>query len=38
MLSPSYSISPNDLWNAIATQHAPLIVDVRRREAYAESP
>jgi len=38
MLSPSYSISPNDLWNAIATQHAPVIIDVRRRETYAQSP
>ena len=37
MLSPSYSISPNDLWNAIATQHAPLIVDVRRRDTFAQS-
>ena len=38
MLSPSYSISAKDLWNAIATQSAPQIVDVRRREAYAQSP
>ena len=38
MLSPSYSISPKDLWNAIATHDAPLIVDVRRRDAYAQSP
>ena len=37
MLSPGFSISPKDLWNAIATQDSPLIVDVRRREAYAES-
>jgi rhodanese-related sulfurtransferase len=38
MLSPSYSISPKDLWNAIATHHAPLIIDVRRHDAYAQSP
>jgi rhodanese-related sulfurtransferase len=38
MLSPSYAISPKDLWNAIATHDAPLIVDVRRHEAYAQSP
>ena len=38
MLSPSYSTSPKDLWNAIATREAPQLVDVRRREAYQESP
>ena len=38
MLSPGFSISPKDLWNAIATQDAPHIVDVRRRETYDESP
>lgn len=38
MLSPGYSISPNDLWNAIATRDAPQIVDVRRRDAYEQSP
>jgi rhodanese-related sulfurtransferase len=38
MLSPSYSISPQDLWNAIATPCAPQIVDVRRRDAYEQSP
>jgi rhodanese-related sulfurtransferase len=39
MLSPSYSsISPQDLWNAIATQIAPQIIDVRRRDAYEQSP
>lgn len=37
MLSPSYSISPKDLWNAIATPCAPQIVDVRRPDAYAAS-
>ena len=37
MLSPSYSISPNDLWNAIATPGAQQIVDVRRPDAYAAS-
>ena len=38
MPSPSYSISPKDLWNAIATQTAPQIIDVRRREAFDQSP
>jgi rhodanese-related sulfurtransferase len=38
MLSPSYSISPKDLWNAIATCDALHIVDVRRRDAYDQSP
>ncbi len=37
MLSPSYSISPTDLWNAIATPAAPQIVDVRRRDVFDES-
>src|SRR6187455_561841 len=37
MLSPGFSISPKDLWNAIATQDAPQIVDVRRRDAYNAS-
>jgi rhodanese-related sulfurtransferase len=38
MLSPSYSISPKDLWNVIATHEAPQLVDVRRRDAYEQSP
>jgi rhodanese-related sulfurtransferase len=38
MLSPSYSISPKDLWNAMATPSAPQLVDVRRRDAYEQSP
>jgi rhodanese-related sulfurtransferase len=38
MLSPSYSISAKDLWNAIATRDAPQLVDVRRRDAYEQSP
>ncbi len=38
MLSPSYSISAKDLWNKIATLEAPLIVDVRRRDAFDQSP
>ena len=37
MLSPSYSISPKDLWNAIATRDATQLVDVRRRDAYEQS-
>jgi rhodanese-related sulfurtransferase len=38
MLSPSYSISAKDLWNSIATPQAPLIVDVRRRDVFDQSP
>lgn len=38
MLSPSYSISPKDLWNAIATRDALQLVDVRRHDAYKQSP
>ena len=38
MLSPSYSISPQDLWNAMATRDAPQLVDVRRRDAFEASP
>ena len=30
----SFSISPHDLWNAIGSADAPLIVDVRRRDIY----
>ena len=37
MLSPSYSIAPTDLWNTIATPSAPLVVDVRRREAFEQA-
>jgi rhodanese-related sulfurtransferase len=38
MLSPSYSISPTELWHLIGTADAPQIADVRRREAYDQSP
>ena len=38
MLSPSYAISPQALWNAVATYDAPAIIDVRRKDAYAQSP
>jgi rhodanese-related sulfurtransferase len=38
MLSASYSTSPLALWNSLATPRAPLLVDVRRREAYDGSP
>jgi len=38
MLSPSYSISPNDLWKAIGSPLAPQIVDVRRHDVYTHSP
>ena len=37
MLSPGYSISPNDLWNALATPRASQLVDVRRRDAFEQS-
>jgi rhodanese-related sulfurtransferase len=38
MLSASYTISPQELWNAIATPRAPLIIDARRRDAHGGSP
>jgi rhodanese-related sulfurtransferase len=38
MLSPSFSISPKDLWNAMATQSAPHVVDVRRSDVFEPSP
>jgi rhodanese-related sulfurtransferase len=38
MLSPGYSISPKDLWHLIGAADAPQLVDVRRREAYDQSP
>jgi len=38
MLSPSYSISPKDLWLLIGTADAPQLIDVRRQEFYAKSP
>ena len=38
MLSPSYSISPKDLWSAIETHDATQLVDVRRCDAYEQSP
>ena len=38
MLSASYSISPQLLWNSIATPRAPLTIDARRRDAYDGSP
>jgi rhodanese-related sulfurtransferase len=38
MLSPSYSISPKDLWNTIATRDALHLIDVRRPDAYEQSP
>jgi rhodanese-related sulfurtransferase len=33
-----YFVSPNDLWNSIATADAPQIVDVRRRDVFDRSP
>ena len=38
MLSPSYSITPKDFWNTIATREPPQLIDVRRRDAYEQSP
>jgi rhodanese-related sulfurtransferase len=38
MLSPSYSILPKELWHSIGTADAPQLIDVRRREAYDQSP
>jgi len=37
MLSPSYLITPQHCWNAIATRDAPQLIDVRAREAYEQS-
>jgi rhodanese-related sulfurtransferase len=34
MLVLDYSISPLELWHALATPHAPQIIDVRRRDIY----
>ncbi len=38
MLSPSFSISGRDLWNALATSSAPHVIDVRRRDVFESSP
>jgi rhodanese-related sulfurtransferase len=38
MLSPSFSISAKDIWNAMATPNAPRVVDVRRRDVFEPSP
>ena len=38
MLSPSYSISPKDLWHSIGTADAPRLIDVRRRDIYESTP
>jgi rhodanese-related sulfurtransferase len=38
MLSPSYSISPKDLWHLIGTASAPQLIDVRRRDIYESTP
>ena len=38
MLSPSFSISAKNLWNAMATPSAPYVVDVRRSDVYEMSP
>jgi rhodanese-related sulfurtransferase len=33
-----YFISPQDLWNSIATPSAPQIIDVRRADVFSQSP
>lgn len=33
-----FFVSPNDLWNSIATPDAPQIIDVRRRDVFDRSP
>lgn len=38
MLSPSYSITPQELWHSIGTAEAPQLVDVRRRDIYESTP
>jgi rhodanese-related sulfurtransferase len=38
MLSPGFSISPNDLWHLTGTANAPQLVDVRRRDIYESTP
>jgi rhodanese-related sulfurtransferase len=37
MLGFSYSISPKELWNTIATPNAPLVVDVRTRNVFDQA-
>ena len=38
MLSPSYSISPTELWHLIGTVQTPQLIDVRRRDIYDSTP
>jgi rhodanese-related sulfurtransferase len=38
MPSPSYSISPQQLWHLIGTADAPQLIDVRRRDIYESTP
>ncbi|MDP2412089.1 MAG: chromate resistance protein [Pseudolabrys sp.] len=38
MLSPSYSMLPTELWPLIGTARAPHLIDVRRRDAFDQSP
>lgn len=38
MMPASYLVSAKLLWNSLATPGAPLIIDVRRRDAYEGSP
>ena len=33
-----YFISPQDLWNSIATHAAPQVIDVRRADVFSQSP
>ncbi|MGE4167628.1 MAG: chromate resistance protein ChrB domain-containing protein, partial [Xanthobacteraceae bacterium] len=38
MLGSAFFITPQDLWHAIGSADAPVILDVRRREVYDRSP
>jgi rhodanese-related sulfurtransferase len=38
MLSAGYAISPKELWHLIGTADTPQLIDVRRREAFDQSP
>jgi rhodanese-related sulfurtransferase len=37
MLASSFSISAHDLWALVGNAHAPQVIDVRRRDAYADA-
>src|ERR1700759_4204342 len=38
LVSPTYFISPDDLWHLIGTAHTPQIIDTRRREIHDAAP